>query len=111
MGKFDEKVALYKGEMEKLGVKVDTDLLTKVTKGCGPSIYNVDAEKVSGSDKAELATVKKNFLIGKMGQADSPALDAAITKVIGVFGASNRNKYRASFYYLLVKELGLESKY
>lgn len=111
MGKFDEKVALYASEMEKLGLSVDQELLTKVTKGCGPSIYNADAEKVSGSDKSELATVKNSFLIGKMGQEDSPKLDAAIAKVIETLGVSNRNKYRASFYYLLVKELGLESKY
>lgn len=111
MGKFDEKVELYTSAMEKLGVSVDHDLFVKVTKGCGPSIYNVDAEKVSSSDKAELATVKNNFLIGKMGQTDGANLDAAINKVVDTFGSSNSNKYRAVFYYLLVKELGLESKY
>ena len=111
MGKFDEKVALYSSELKNLGVSVDEDLLTKVTKGCGPSIYNVDAEKVSSSDKAELETVKNNFLIKKLGLSDGPNLDNAIAKVIDTFGASNRNKYRAAFYYLLVKELGQETKY
>ncbi len=111
MGKFDEKVATYKAEMQKLGVSVDDDLLNKVTKGCGPSIYNVDAEKVSSSDKAELETVKNNFLIKKLGLSDSAALDKAISNAVDTFGAGNRNKYRAIFYYLLVKELGQESKY
>ncbi len=111
MGKFEEKVALYKEELQKLHVAVDENLLEKVTKGCGPSIYNADAEKVSSSDKTELETVKNNFLLGKMGQSDGPRLDAAINKVIDIFGSSNSNKYRACFYYLLVKELGLESKY
>ena len=111
MSKFDEKLALYKSEMEKLGLSYDAALLTAVTKGLGPSIYKADAETVSGTDEKELETVKKNFLMKKLGFADSPKLDAAIAKVIEKIGKSNRNKYRAIFYYLLVKELGAESKY
>jgi hypothetical protein len=47
--------------MKKLGLKFGADLLTKVTKGLGPSIYKTDAETVSGSDKNELETLKKIF--------------------------------------------------
>jgi len=111
MSKFDEKIALYQGEMKKLGLKFDTDLLTKVTKGLGPSIYKADAETVSGSDKKELETVKKNFLMKKLGLSDNGKLDSALETVIDKVGKSNRNKYRAIVYYLLVKELGQESKY
>jgi len=111
MGKLEEKVTQYAGELEKMGVAVDHDLLMKVTKGCGPSIYNKDAEKVSSSDKAEMETVKKNFLMTKMGQTDSEKCDAAMQRCVDKFGSSNPNKYRAAFYYMLVKDLGLESKY
>lgn len=111
MSKFDEKIALYQSEMTKLGLNFDANLLTAVTKGLGPSIYKKDAETVSGSDKKELATVKNNFLIKKLGLSDGPKLDAAIASVIEKIGKSNRNKYRAMVYYLLVKELGQESKY
>lgn len=111
MSKFDEKIALYQSEMNKLGLKFDADLLTKVTKGLGPSIYKADAETVSGSDKKELGTVKNNFLIKKLGLTDGPKLDNAIDAVIEKVGKSNRNKYRAIVYYLLVKELKQESKY
>lgn len=111
MSKFDEKITLYQSEMKKLGLKFDTDLLTKVTKGLGPSIYKADAETVSGSDKKELETLKKNFLMKKLGLADSPKLDRAVESVIEKVGKSNRNKYRAIVYYELVKELGQESKY
>ncbi|MBP8793338.1 MAG: DUF2853 family protein [Lutibacter sp.] len=111
MSKFDEKLALYQSEMNKLGLQFDADLLTKVTKGLGPSIYKADAETVSGSDKSELATVKNNFLIKKLGLADGPKLDSAIDAVIEKVGKSNPKKYRAIVYYLLVKELGQESKY
>ncbi|MGK0253139.1 MAG: hypothetical protein ACI9OE_000599 [Mariniflexile sp.] len=58
------------------------DLLTKVTIGCGPSIYNADAATVSGSDESELATVKNNFLIKKLGLKDSADLDKGINAVV-----------------------------
>lgn len=111
MSKFDEKLALYKSEMDKQGLSFDEDLLTTVTKGLGPSIYKKDAETVSGSNAKELATVKNNFLIKKLRLSDGPKLDDAIATVIEKIGKSNRNKYRAIVYYLLVKELRQEYKY
>lgn len=93
----------YKAEFKKLGVSFDEDLLTKVAKGCGPSIYNKDASTVAGSDPKELATVKNNFLNGKLGMKDGADLDKGISKVIDTFGSSNKNKYRAMFYYMLTK--------
>ena len=111
MSKFDECLAKYNEEFSKLNISVDETLLKAVTKACGPSIYNPDASKVSSSDDAELARVKNNFLIKKLELADSPKLDEAIAAVVEQLGASNRNKYRAMFYYLLVKNLGQESKF
>ena len=111
MSKLQEKIDLYTEEVKKLGLKVDIDLLTSVAKGLGPSLYKTDSEKVSSSDTKELETVKKNFLIKKMGLEDSPKLDDAIAKAIETLGSSNRNKYRALFYTLLVQDLGLASKY
>ena len=61
---------------------IDHNLLAKVAKSLGPSIYNADSSTVSGSDKAELATVKNNFLIKKLGLPEGPELDKAITEVI-----------------------------
>ena len=63
MSKFEECMETYRAEFKKLNVKFDDALLTKVAKGCGPSIYNRDASTVAGSDEKELATVKNNFLI------------------------------------------------
>ena len=111
MSKFDEKIEKYEESMKKLGISFDAELLRKVTKGLGPSIYKADAETVSGTDAKELATVKNNFLIKKLGLTDGPKLDAAIATVIEKIGKSNRNKYRAIVYYLLVKEMGQESAY
>ncbi|CAA0156901.1 conserved hypothetical protein [Tenacibaculum maritimum] len=111
MSKFDEKVALYKNFMDDKNMSFDADLLKAVTKGLGPSIYKRDAETVSGSDPKELETVKKNFLIKKLGLSDSPKLDYAIAKVVDKIGKSERSKYRAVVYYLLVKEFNKESVY
>lgn len=112
MSKRDELITKYAADLkDKCGVKADMDLLTKVTIGCGPSIYNADAATVSGSDASELATVKNNFLIKKLGLKDSPELDKGIAKVIDLYGKSNRNKYRAVVYYLLTKHFGKESAY
>tara|TARA_R110000868_G_scaffold411610_2_gene705886 strand:- start:854 stop:1195 length:342 start_codon:yes stop_codon:yes gene_type:complete len=112
MSKRDELIAKYAADLkDKCGVTANMDLLTKVTIGCGPSIYNADSSTVSGSDDSELATVKNNFLIKKLGLKDSPALDAGIASVIELYGKSNRNKYRAVVYYLLAKHFKKEAVY
>ncbi|MGB0933583.1 MAG: DUF2853 family protein [Lishizhenia sp.] len=111
MGKRDELIEKYQGEMKKLGISYDANLFEKVVIGCGPSIYNADAETVSGTDSAELATVKNNFLIKKLGLADSGDLDKAIDATVEKMGRSNRNKYRAIFYYLLTVHFKKESVY
>lgn len=112
MGKRDELITKYASDLkEKCGMNPDMDLLRKVTIGCGPSIYNADASTVSGSDKAELNTVKQNFLKKKLGLPDDDKLDGAISKVIETYGRSNRNKYRAVVYYMLTKHFGKEAVY
>lgn len=112
MSKRDELIAKYAADLkEKCKVNPDMALLTKVTIGCGPSIYNADASTVSGTDPNELTTVKNNFLIKKLGLKDSPELDKAIDAVIEQYGKSNRNKYRAVVYYLLTKHFKKESVY
>ena len=61
MSKRDELIEKYAADIkEKFGETPDMDLLTKVTVGLGPSIYNLDASKVSGSDEKELDTVLSN---------------------------------------------------
>ncbi len=112
MSKRDELIAKYAADLkDKLNHNPDMDLLTKVTIGCGPSIYNADAATVSGTDASEIATVKNNFLIKKLGLKDSPELDKAIESVIEQYGKSNRNKYRAVVYYLLTKHFKKEGMY
>ena len=112
MSKRDELITKYAADLkDKCGVTPDMDLLRKVTIGCGPAIYNKDSATVSGTDEKELATVKNNFLIQKLGLADGAALDKAIDAVIEQYGRSNRTKYRAVVYYLLTVHFGKEAIY
>ncbi len=113
MSKFDEAVAKYAGSL-KDDVKranFNMELLTKVSKSLGPSIYLEDASRVSCSDQAEKDRVKAKFLVGKLGLADGPALDKGIDEVCAELGSSNRNKWRAVFYYLLVEKFGKQAMY
>ncbi|NVK61526.1 MAG: DUF2853 family protein [Rhodobacteraceae bacterium] len=112
MGKRDELIAKYADDLRgKCGMEPDMDLLTKVTIGCGPAIYNDDASTVAATQEGELETVKTNFLMRKLGLPDGPELMDAITSVIETYGRSERNKYRAVVYYLLVKHFGKEGAY
>ncbi|WP_439111039.1 DUF2853 family protein [Lentibacter sp.] len=112
MGKRDDLIAQYADDLKnKCGMTPDMDLLTKVTIGCGPAIYNADASTVAGSQPSELETVKENFLKKKLGLADSPQLMEGINAVLEVYGKSERNKYRAVVYYMLTKHFGKEAVY
>jgi hypothetical protein len=112
MSKRDELIAKYADDLRnKCKIEPDMALLTKVTIGCGPAIYNADSSTVAGTDDSELETVKKNFLMKKLGLPDSPALMEAINAVINTYGRSERNKYRAVVYYMLAKHFGKESVY
>jgi hypothetical protein len=112
MSKRDELITKYAADLkDKCGVTPDMDLLTKVTIGCGPSIYNADSATIAGSDDKELATVKNNFLVKKLGLKDGPELDKAIDAVIEKYGRSNKNKYRVVVYYLLAVHFKKESVY
>lgn len=112
MGKRDELIARYAEDLrQKCKVEPDMDLLARVTKACGPSIYNRDAATVAASQASELETIKDRFLVKKLGLADGPHLMEGIDKAIDTYGRSERSKLRAVLYYLLVKHFGREAAY
>jgi len=112
MGKRDDLITRYADDLRaKCKVEPDMALLTKVTIGCGPAIYDNDAQTVAASQPAELETIRRNFLVKKLGLKDGPDLMAGIQAAIATYGQSERHKYRAVFYYLLVKHFGRESVY
>ncbi|MFN7267428.1 MAG: DUF2853 family protein [Cereibacter sp.] len=112
MSKRDELISKYAEDLRtKCRIEPDMALLTKVTIGCGPAIYNADSSTVAGTDTSELETIKTNFLIKKLGLADGPKLMEAIRAVIDTYGKSDSNKYRAVIYYMLVKHFGKDGVY
>ncbi len=111
MSKLVEAIETYIAQSNELNLGLSEELITLVAKGLGPSIYNADSSKVSSSDPEELARVKTNYLIGKLGLPDGPELDLAIAEVMEKLGSSNRNKYRANVYALLCKKFGKEDIY
>lgn len=112
MSQRDTLIESYAEDLRgKCGVEPDMDLLTRVTIGLGPAIYNDDAKFVAGSDDAEKETIRKNFLLGKLGLADGPELGAAIDSVLDTYGRSERRKHRAVVYYLLTRHFGKEAVY
>ncbi len=111
MATFVETFQVFETEMDKLGISYDPALFEAVTRSIGPSIYANDATRVSCTQQSEMDTVKNNFLIGKLGLTDGPELDAAMKEVCDRMGKSNPNKYRACFYYMLVKKFNKESMF
>lgn len=105
MSKRDELIGKYADVIRgDLGEAPDMDLLRKVVIGCGPSIYNRDASTIAASDPKEVETVKRNFLVKKLGLSESDDLDGALESVLSRFGS--KAKYRAVVYYLLTKHFG-----
>lgn len=112
MSKRNELIAKYASDLkEKCRMEPDMALLEKVTIGCGPAIYSADAETMAASDPDEIERVKKNFLIKKLGLKDGPALGEALQAAIDTYGQSERNKYRAVVYYMLVKHFKKDAVY
>lgn len=110
MNKLEEKIALYKEKMKEIEPNFDEVLLEKITRSLGPSIYKKDSEVVSCTSQKEIERVRNNFLRMKLGlDMDDEVLDEAIKEVCEKMGRSNPNKYRAIFYYLLVKRFNKES--
>ncbi len=93
--------------VKKYDPKPDEALVAALVKNYALVLRKPDAAYVSCTDPKELETVKKNFLIKKLGLEDGPGLEAAVQKVCERMKAERR-KSRAVFYYLLVKDLGKE---
>jgi len=107
--KKEAKIALYTKDIKKHYSEVNEAFLAIIVKNLGPSIYRKDAELVSCSDPKELDTVRRNFLVKKLGlELSKEELDAAIQEVCQEL-KSTRAKYRATFYYRLAQKFKKES--
>lgn len=107
----EEVTTAFKKEMNELGMHYHEELYNAIAKHLGPALYDDDASLVACSDKEELKTIKKNFLIGKLGLKDGPELDHAIEQACGALGHSNNKKHRSTFYYMLIAILNEEEHF
>ena len=97
-------------DVRKYDSSVDEALVEAIFNSLRTVHGNKDAMLVGCTDPSELTTVKKNFLIKKLGMDDSPELDAAVKETCETM-KDVRMKGRITFYYLLTKKFGKESAY
>ncbi len=102
MSKLDVLLEKYTDDLESIGEKVDQKFLRAAAMACGPAVYRKDASLVAFSDEEEIARIRKNFLVGKLGLKDSEKLDAGLDAVKAKY--NKRSKYRVVVYYLLAKQ-------
>ncbi len=109
MGKIDDLIPKMLAEAKKVDKTITEDLITKVCKYLGASLFKRDASLVAYSDKKELEGIRKKFVQKKLGIKDSDEkIDAAIMKVGEKYGLSNRAKKRAIVYAMLMKHYGMK---
>ncbi len=111
MSKLDDAIEAAKKQMKAQSIPCNEELLRKIAKGLGPSIYTADGKLVAASDAKEIATVKKSFIGKKLGETDEKKQDKAIAHAIEKIGSSNRQKLRTVFCYIIVRKLKKESVY
>jgi hypothetical protein len=96
----------WAADIKKYAPDADDAVIAKLLSTYRLALGNKDSAYVAASDPAELETVRKNFLKGKLGLTDDDAaLDAAIKDVTTLMKA-DRLKSRATVYYLLAAKFG-----
>lgn len=96
----------WAADIKKYAPDADDAVIAKLLSTYRLALGNKDSAYVAASDSAELETVRKNFLKGKLALTDDDAvLDAAIKDVTTVM-KDDRLKSRATVYYLLAAKFG-----
>lgn len=94
----------WAADIKKYAPHADDAVIAKMLSTYRLALSKRDSAYVATSDPAEVATVKKNFLQGKLGLTlDDATLDAAIKEVATLMKA-DRTKSRATVYYLLAEK-------
>lgn len=96
----------WAADIKKYAPDADDAVVAKLLSTYRLVLGNRDSAYVAATDPTELATVRDNFLKGKLGLTDDDAaLDAAVAEVVGRLKA-DRTKSRATVYYLLAEKFG-----
>ncbi len=112
MGLRDDLIARYGAELrDRCGIAPDMALLARVAAGCGPAIFDADGGLIDMQDPAERRRIRRNFLVRRLGLADTPALDEAIEATADLYENGSPLKYRAVLHYMLVLHFGRADHY
>jgi hypothetical protein len=95
----------YFDDVKKHASSYDEDAIAGIVKHLGIALASKDASLVSASDPTELARLKAQFLVKKLGLDDGPDLDAAIAAVMEKMSGT-RNKQRVTVCYMLADHFG-----
>jgi hypothetical protein len=96
-------LATYVADIKKYTSSVNEAAAAGIVKHLGIALRNRDSSLVAGSDPAELARVRDNFLKKKLALADDDKkLDAAVAAVVEKMKADT-SKSRVTVYYLLAE--------
>jgi Protein of unknown function (DUF2853) len=96
-------LASYVSDIKKYTSSVNEGAAAGIVKHLGIALRNRDSSLVAGTDPAELARVRDNFLKKKLALTDADSkLDAAVSAVIAKMKADN-TKSRVTVYYLLAE--------
>ena len=109
MSDLDQKLQKFKDEaiaqLDKAGESaIDDAVLSELVNNLKLVIDNRDALYVAGTDPSEMETVRKNFVVKKLGIDDQDKGKSAVSAVAKQM-ADSRMKNRAAFYYLVKKTL------
>lgn len=109
MSELNQKLAKFKAEAEaqlaKAGeTNIDDKVLSKLVNNLKLVIDNKDALSVAGSDPKEMETVRRNFIVKKLG-IDDEEKGKTICRNVANKMADSRMKNRAAFYYLCKKQV------
>ncbi|HEY0259523.1 MAG TPA: DUF2853 family protein [Lacisediminihabitans sp.] len=95
----------YIADVQKYTSAVDESVVQAMAATYRLVLSRADSAVIAFGDPGELARVKKNFLIRKLGLSESDDLDGAIAEVgAKMKGVSRRN--RLTVYYLLAEHFG-----
>ncbi|MDO5677432.1 MAG: DUF2853 family protein [Propionibacteriaceae bacterium] len=92
-------------DIKKYTKKVDEAVVASMEKTYRLVLSRADSALVSFADEKEVDTVRKNFIVKKLGVTDDAAAQKALDSVSAKMkGVSRKN--RLTVYYLLAEELG-----
>jgi hypothetical protein len=95
----------YFADVKEYASSYDESAITGIVKYLGIALASKDASLVSASDPTEVARLRANFLVKKLGLPDDEKLDAAIAAVFAKMKGDN-TKQRVTVCYMLADHFG-----